>query len=192
MRSVDNHLARALLMIVALTATACQDPVAPVDEPAPAPAPAPALRHNAVVVLRRIDIEGACDGKDLFGDPKKGQFQYRIRVRDNVVGSNVHRYTLESDDYGDLLGQTYLRGPGSSIDLGDRGYTIRALSESESVTVSLYGIEWDTIAKDRNMDGAGVSRTHRYSKDGRVYYELNLGSGGCRIELEYAIDWSTP
>jgi hypothetical protein len=144
------------------------------------------------VVLRRIDVEGACDGKDIFGDPKKGHFQYRVRVVENAVSGNGDVFTMQSKDYGEWFADHHLRGPGSSIDLNDRTYNIRGLSEDESVTISLYGIEWDLTKRDSRMDGSRASQTRRYSADGTQYYELNLGSGACKIELEYRIDWSTP
>jgi len=190
MRRVKKSLSNWVVLMVVL-GTACQDPMAPVDEP-PAPRPTPALLHNAAVVLRRIDIEGACDGKDLFGDERKGHFAYRVRVRENPVAGTFANHTLESNDYGDALGQNFLRKSGESIDLNDRTYVIYGLSESESVTISLFGIEWDVLSRDSGMDGSGNSQTRRYSRDGREYYELDLGSGSCKIELEYAIDWSTP
>ena len=180
-----------MVLAMMLAAAACQNPMEPGDEPAPQPGPGPSLRHNAAVVLRRIDVEGTCD-RDLFGDETKGNFAYRIRVRENTVSGRGATHTLQSGNYGDPLGTVYLRGSGSSIDLDDRTYEVRALSEGESVTISLYGIEWDVLGRDKNMDGSGASQTRRYSSDGRKYYELNLGSGSCKIELEYAIDWSTP
>jgi len=190
MRRTDRSYANWLIALAVVTGTACQSPLAPEDEPAPRPAPA--LRHNAAVVLRRIDIEGGCDGKDILGDEKKGHFAYRVRVRENPVSGTGANFTLESDDYGDFLGQVFLRKSGESIDLNDRTYVIRGLSESESVTITLAGIEWDVIKRDSNMNGSSKSQTRRYARDGRQFYELNLGSGSCKIELEYAIDWSTP
>jgi len=176
-----------------VAATACQAPMGPNDpDPDPTPRPQPELRHNAAVVLRRIDIEGACDGKDLFGDPKKGNFAYKVTVRENSVTGTGDTYTKSSKDYGDALGQVYLRGPGESIDLDDATYHIRGLSSGESVTVTLAAIEWDLFTKDADMNGRSASQTRRYAADGTNYYELNLGSGSCKVELEYAIVWTTP
>ncbi|MEZ4587324.1 MAG: hypothetical protein R2909_13080, partial [Gemmatimonadales bacterium] len=183
-----TQLTTALLVVAA---TACQAPTGPSD-PDPSPRPEPELRRNASVVLRRIDVEGACDGKDLFGDPRKGNFAYRVTVRENSVSGTGDRYTKQSKDYGDALGQIYLRGPGESIDLDDTTYDITALSSGESVTVTLAAIEWDLFTKDSDMNGGSASQKRSYSSDGTKYYELNLGSGSCKVELEYAIVWSTP
>ncbi len=175
----------------AATATACQEPFAPEVEPPPAPTPEPELRHDAQVILRRIDIEGGCDGRDVFKNPRKGHFAYRIRVGERRAYGNRIVYTMESRKYGDALGQVYLRGPGSSIDLGDRSVAVRGLAADETVTVTLYGIEWDVVVKDKDMNGKSATQTRRYTRDGLHYYELNLGSGDCKIELEYAIRWTT-
>jgi hypothetical protein len=177
--------------LVALSSIGCQSPTGPA-EPEPAPRPAPALRHNADVILRRIDVIGACDGKDLFGDPRKGQFSYRIGVRDNPIAGSAARYILESEDYGDVLGQTFLRGPGESIDLNDRTYTFLGLSDRESLTISFAGIEWDIVARDDDMKGDTAQQSKTHAGDGTTYYENDLGSGSCKIQLEYAINWTTP
>lgn len=190
MRRPETRSPKLMLALVMATAAACQVPTSPDQDPAPPPTPE--LRHNADVVLRRIDIEGACDGNDIFGDPKDGQFAFRIDVYENSVSGNGKHYTRESTDYGDLLGQTYLRGPGESIDLNDRTYAITALSQGESVTVSFRAIEWDIVVRDSRMDGSGASQKRAYPGDGKKYYELNLGSGSCKVQLEYAIVWSTP
>ena len=180
----------SMMAALLVAGAGCQSPTAPGDDPAPRPTPA--LRHNALVELRRIDVEGACDGKDLLGNPRKGDFAYRVRVRENPIAGTPATHILESTDYGSALGQVYLRGPGQSIDLNDRSYLIRGLAERESVTISLEGIEWDVVVRDSRMDGKSASQTRSYARDGKVFYELNLGSGDCKIELEYAIDWSTP
>lgn len=178
-----------IVALLSLSTVACQSATGPDEEPDPGPA----LRRNASVILRRIDIIQACDGRDLFGDPRKGDFAYRIRVRENPIAGTPASYTHESGQYGDPLGSVYLRGPGSNIDLNDRTYDILALSETESVTISLSGIEWDIVVRDSDMNGGTVSQTRRYpGADGIRYYELDLGSGDCHIELEYAIRWTTP
>lgn len=140
---------------------------------------------------------GLSHGLELLKDlcerrPRLRSFQYRVRVRENAVSGNGNVFTMESKDYGEWFADHTLRGPGSSIDLNDRTYRVRGLSEGESVTISLYGIEWDLTSRASRMDGSGASQTRLYATDGTNYHELNLGSGSCKIELEYRIDWSTP
>jgi hypothetical protein len=188
-----NSATQLSAVLMDFAAAACQDPMGP-SEPQPELAPAtPApMRYNASVVLSRIDIEGACDGKDLFGDARKGQFAYKIVVRDNAARDNDATYTRQSDDYGKALGQTFLRGPGQSIDLKDYTYRFEGLRSSESVSVFLSAIEWDLVVGDSDMDGISARYKKSYpGKDGTQHFELNLGSGSCKVELEYSITWTT-
>ena len=190
MRRTGRPTTTLTIAIAILSTGACQQMTAPEVEPDPRPQPE--VRRNADVILRRVDIEGGCDGTDILGDAKKGHFQYRVRVQEKAVGTSK-TFTKQSRDYGKVLGQVYLRGPGSSIDLDDHTYSITALTSVEGVVVTMYGTEVDTVRLDRYMDNLNETRSHYYpGEDGTTYYEINVGRKGCKMELEYAIRWWTP
>jgi hypothetical protein len=168
--------------------------------PSPAPAPGggttppPArteTRYDFDVTVRYIDISPveACDGRvPLINSVNEGEFQFRI----DALGSTKTEF-LETDNYYDVLGENYKRGPGERINFTNRRWSFADLKDGDGVRVRLRGTEWDANFRDSDMNDLTDTTTWTMtsSMTSRTDQRLSIGSNDCGMTLVYDLTVAT-
>jgi hypothetical protein len=179
--SVPRHNLR-ILGVACLLAACSGDAAGPANEPGFEP------RYDVTVTVRYLEVSSseACDGVGLInGEARDGEFQYRIEVEsDRFFGFT------ESDGYGTFLGENFSRLPRELINFANRDFRIEFLEPGESVTISLFGTEWDGAERDSRMDNLRTERVVPSTFDWQVgtFRDLTMtipspGSLVCELTL---------
>jgi hypothetical protein len=170
-----------LLLMLAGCGETMTGPETP-DEPEPG---ATTTVYDLDVTARYIDIAyaGSCD-INLAGQYVNGEFQYHYKV-----SGEGKTYTSESNNYNSRFGITYSRKPEEVIDFSNKTYSWRGLSSSASITVTLFGVEWDGLVKDRRMNNRSGNNLVPFVP-GTTTRRVDVGESGCKMTLVYDVRWT--
>jgi len=184
-----------LLGVVAVLSTgvaACSgSPTSPTPTPTPGPGPVPIVesRWDLDLTVRYVKASGdeTCDGKNILGGVNPGEFQYRI-----VASFGSRTETLESFNYGSVLGISYTLSPGEIFNFTNETWTFNNLSAGEGALLRLYATEWDSANKDGGMNNLTDSQTITPSSllptgGTRTDRALGVGNALCGLTLYYDV-----
>ena len=183
MSPVATRTARALLTALLPLASlgAC-------SESATAPESAPnrsTTVYDLDLVTRYIEVRASCD-QDFLGNFDPGEFQYRIEA-----SGHGQSYSHATKGYNTVTGENIQRNNGTTIDFTNVTYVWRGLSKDASISVKLFGAEWDGLAKDVAMANRSGSVSVPF-KLGKETLRLTIGADGnkCQIRLVYDATWT--
>jgi hypothetical protein len=158
-----------------------------VTGPDPEPDPTPELTtvYDLDLVTRYIDVRASCD-RDFLGNFDPGEFQYKVEV-----SGQGQSHTQASQGYNTVLGEKFQRNGGTTINFGNETYIWKGLAKNASISVKLYGAEWDQLSKDPDMANRSGSVAVPFML-GTETRRLTLGADGnvCQIQLVYDATWT--
>ncbi|RMF68015.1 MAG: hypothetical protein D6740_11150 [Alphaproteobacteria bacterium] len=173
-------------LVLALSLTACGESMTGVDGEDPDP-PDPQPRETSyilTVTTHFIQVIGSCD--TVFGQATQGEFQYRYEYT-----GEGEVYELESQGFDSRFGVVTGRVAGQFIDFDDKTYTWRKTGDAPSVSVKLFGTEWDGAIRDGRMSRRSGSKTVPF-KDGSASRTITIGATkACQIVLHYTAEGRT-
>ncbi len=147
-------------------------------------------RFDLTATVRYIEVtsEEACDEVNFVtGEPRDGEFQYRVEVSSSAGGFGAH----ESDGFGSVLGHAFSRFPGELINFANREHQFSQLKVGDKLTVAYFGSEWDGPTRDPRMDErrtAAVFTITSSLEDG-IYRDRRIPTGeGAECELTLVWD----
>ncbi|WP_456425739.1 hypothetical protein [Rhodocaloribacter sp.] len=188
--SIPNPSARPVLRMLGvwtliLTLAGCGETMTGPETPVEPEPGATTTVYDLDVTARYIGIAdaGSCD-INLGGQYVNGEFQYKYEI-----SGEGKTYTSESNNYNSRFGVTYSREPEEIIDFSNKTYSWRGLSSSASITVTLFGVEWDGLVKDRRMNNRSGNNLVPF-KLGTTTRGLDIGESGCRMMLVYDAKWT--
>ncbi len=184
--SLLRRASALLLFVLSLTLTACVDNMTGVDgedNEIPDPQPRETV-YLMTVTAHFIEVVGSCD--KVFGQPTQGEFQYRYEFT-----GEGELEASESQGFDSRFGVVTGRVAGQFIDFNDETYSWRKTGEAPSLTVTLYGTEWDGPIRDSRMSRRHGSKTIPFEA-GSASRSITIGATKeCRIVLQYTAEGRT-
>ncbi len=173
-------------LVLALSLTACVDNMTGVegeDNETPDPQPRETT-YLMTVTSHFIEVVGSCD--KVFGAATQGEFQYRYEF----TGEGEVE-AAQSQGFDSRTGVVTGRVAGQFIDFDDETYTWRKTGAAPSLSVTLYGTEWDGPIRDSRMSRRHGSKTIPFEA-GSASRSITIGATKeCQIVLRYTAEGRT-